>query len=103
MLLRGEPMPARFRSSFTKPSPLRPNVATALSFDMAGHHAHFQEKTSDHGADPDTWIPLMAAKPAEIRGQLSAKSQRPRISKRRPNVFIWRKNDVGDILPIQRR
>src|SRR5829696_4444960 len=36
MLLRGEPMPARFRNSFEKPVALVPNRPTALSFTMPG-------------------------------------------------------------------
>jgi predicted acyl esterase len=36
MLLRGEPMPARFRNSFEKPEALKPNEATKLAFVMPG-------------------------------------------------------------------
>jgi len=36
MLLRGEPFPARFRNSFEKPVPLRPNVPTTISYVMPG-------------------------------------------------------------------
>src|SRR5687767_3586290 len=36
MLLRGEPMPARFRNGFEKPAALVPNRATALQFTMPG-------------------------------------------------------------------
>src|SRR5262249_14942293 len=36
MLLRGEPMPARFRSSFEKPEPLRPSTVTQLTYTMPG-------------------------------------------------------------------
>ena len=36
MLLRGEPMPARFRNSFEKPEPLKPNEPAKLAFVMPG-------------------------------------------------------------------
>lgn len=36
MLLRGEPMPARFRNSFEKPEPLKPGEITKLEYTMPG-------------------------------------------------------------------
>src|SRR5437870_9445349 len=36
MLLRGEPMPVRFRNSFEKPEPLTPNAVAKISYVMPG-------------------------------------------------------------------
>jgi putative CocE/NonD family hydrolase len=63
MLLRGEPMPARFRNSFEKPVPLRPNVATRVSYVMPGIVHTFKKGHRIMVQIQSTWFPLVARNP----------------------------------------
>ena len=60
MLLRGEPMPARFRNSFEKPAPLRPNVPTKISYVMPGIVHTFKKGHRIMVQIQSTWFPLVA-------------------------------------------
>jgi uncharacterized protein len=66
MLLRGEPMPARFRNSFEKPEPLRPNVPTKLSFVMPGITHTFKKGHRIMVQIQSTWFPLVARNPQKF-------------------------------------
>jgi putative CocE/NonD family hydrolase len=66
MLLRGEPMPARFRNSFEKPEPLRPNVATKISFVMPGITHTFKKGHRIMVQIQSTWFPLVARSPQKF-------------------------------------
>jgi putative CocE/NonD family hydrolase len=66
MLLRGEPMPARFRNSFERPEPLRPNVATKLSFVMPGITHTFKRGHRIMMQIQSTWFPLVARNPQKF-------------------------------------
>ena len=66
MLLRGEPMPARFRNSFERPEPLRPNVATKLSFVMPGITHTFKKGHRIMVQIQSTWFPLVARNPQKF-------------------------------------
>ena len=66
MLLRGEPMPARFRNSFEKPEPLRPNVATRISFVMPGITHTFKKGHRIMVQIQSTWFPLVARSPQKF-------------------------------------
>lgn len=66
MLLRGEPMPARFRNSFEKPEPLRPNVPTKLSFVMPGIFHTFKKGHRIMVQIQSTWFPLVARNPQKF-------------------------------------
>ncbi|HVS82483.1 MAG TPA: CocE/NonD family hydrolase [Pyrinomonadaceae bacterium] len=60
MLLRGEPFPARFRNSFEKPLPLRPNVPTKISYVMPGIVHTFKKGHRIMVQIQSTWFPLVA-------------------------------------------
>lgn len=66
MLLRGEPMPARFRNSFEKPEPLRPNVPTKISFVMPGIMHTFKRGHRIMVQIQSTWFPLVARNPQKF-------------------------------------
>ena len=66
MLLRGEPMPARFRNSFEKPEPLRPNVPTKLSYVMPGIVHTFKKGHRIMVQIQSTWFPLVARNPQKF-------------------------------------
>jgi predicted acyl esterase len=63
MLLRGEPFPARFRNSFETPEPLRPNVATKISFVMPGIVHTFKKGHRIMVQIQSSWFPLVARNP----------------------------------------
>jgi putative CocE/NonD family hydrolase len=66
MLLRGEPFPARFRNSFEKPAPLRPNVPTKISFVMPGIVHTFKKGHRVMVQIQSTWFPLVARNPQKF-------------------------------------
>lgn len=66
MLLRGEPMPARFRNSFEYPEPLKPNVPTKLSFTMPGVFHTFKKGHRIMIQIQSTWFPLVARNPQKF-------------------------------------
>ena len=66
MLLRGEPMPARFRNSFEKPEPLRPNTVTKLSYVMPGVVHTFKKGHRIMVQIQSTWFPLVARNPQKF-------------------------------------
>lgn len=66
MLLRGEPMPARFRNSFEKPEPLKPNEASRLAFVMPGVAHTFKKGHRIMVQIQSTWFPLVARNPQKF-------------------------------------
>src|SRR5215831_17959508 len=66
MLLRGEPMPARFRNSFEKPEALRPNTPAKLSFVMPGVVHTFKKGHRIMVQIQSTWFPLVARNPQKF-------------------------------------
>jgi putative CocE/NonD family hydrolase len=66
MLLRGEPMPARFRNSFEKPAPLHPNVPTKISYVMPGIVHTFKKGHRIMVQIQSTWFPLVARNPQKF-------------------------------------
>lgn len=66
MLLRGEPMPARFRNGFEKPEPLKPNEATRLAFVMPGVMHTFKKGHRIMVQIQSTWFPLVARNPQKF-------------------------------------
>jgi putative CocE/NonD family hydrolase len=63
MLLRGEPFPARFRNSFEKPVPLRPNVPAKISYVMPGIVHTFKKGHRIMVQIQSTWFPLVSRNP----------------------------------------
>jgi putative CocE/NonD family hydrolase len=66
MLLRGEPFPARFRTSFERPEPLRPNTPTEISFVMPGIMHTFKRGHRIMVQIQSTWFPLVARNPQKF-------------------------------------
>jgi uncharacterized protein len=66
MLLRGEPMPARFRNSFEKPEALRPNTPTRISYVMPGIMHTFKKGHRIMVQIQSTWFPLVARNPQKF-------------------------------------
>src|SRR5438132_7272290 len=66
MLLRGEPFPARFRNSFERPEPLRPNVPAKISYVMPGIVHTFKKGHRIMVQIQSTWIPLVARNPQKF-------------------------------------
>jgi putative CocE/NonD family hydrolase len=66
MLLRGEPFPARFRNSFEKPVPLRPNTPTKISYVMPGVVHTFKKGHRIMVQIQSTWFPLVARNPQKF-------------------------------------
>ena len=66
MLLRGEPMPARFRNSFGKPVPLTPNAPTKISYVMPGIVHTFRKGHRIMVQIQSTWFPLVARNPQKF-------------------------------------
>ena len=66
MLLRGEPFPARFRNSFERPEPLRPNVPTKISYVMPGIVHTFKKGHRIMVQIQSTWFPLVARNPQKF-------------------------------------
>jgi putative CocE/NonD family hydrolase len=63
MLLRGEPFPARFRNSFEKPEPLKPNEPAKIAFEMPGITHTFKKGHRIMVQIQSTWFPLVARNP----------------------------------------
>lgn len=66
MLLRGEPMPARFRKGFERPVPLTPNKPENLSFVMPGVAHTFKKGHRIMVQIQSTWFPLVARSPQKF-------------------------------------
>ena len=66
MLLRGEPFPARFRTSFEKPAPLTPNVPVKISYVMPGIVHTFKKGHRIMVQIQSTWFPLVARNPQKF-------------------------------------
>lgn len=66
MLLRGEPMPARFRNSFEKPEPLDPNRVAEVRFTMPGVAHTFKKGHRIMIQIQSTWFPLVARNPQKF-------------------------------------
>ncbi len=66
MLLRGEPFPARFRSSFEKPEPLKPNEPSKIRYEMPGITHTFKKGHRIMVQIQSTWFPLVARNPQKF-------------------------------------
>ncbi|KXK04750.1 MAG: peptidase S15 [Acidobacteria bacterium OLB17] len=99
MLLRGEPMPARFRSGFEKGVPLVPNKATYLAFTMPGITHTFKKGHRIMVQVQSTWFPLVARSPQQfVENNFKATSADFRKATQR--VYFGGKTGSAIILPI---
>jgi putative CocE/NonD family hydrolase len=73
-LVRGEPMRAKFRTSWARPQPLAPNQITPLNFDMPDVNHTFQRGHRIMIKIQSSWFPLTDLNPQTF---VSAASARP--------------------------
>lgn len=102
MLLRGEPMPARFRNSFEKPEPLKPNTPTYLSFTMPGITHTFKKGHRIMVQIQSTWFPLVARNPQKFMPnyQIGTAADFQKATER--VYYGSSKNMSAIILPVQK-
>jgi putative CocE/NonD family hydrolase len=99
MLLRGEPMPARFRNSFEKPEPLKPNVPARLSFVMPGVFHTFKKGHRIMIQIQSTWFPLVARNPQKflLNYKLATAADFQKVTNR---VYYGGKTASSVVIPV---
>jgi putative CocE/NonD family hydrolase len=102
MLLRGEPFPARFRNSFEKPSPLRPNVATRISYVMPGIVHTFRKGHRIMVQIQSTWFPLVARNPQKFMANYKQGTDAD-FQKATQRVYHSAANPSRIVLPVVKR
>ena len=102
MLLRGEPMPARFRNSFEKPQPLVLNAVTKLAFTMPGVVHTFKKGHRIMVQIQSTWFPLVARNPQKFVSNYKLATQKD-FQKATQRIYFGGKNASAIILPVQRK
>ncbi len=102
MLLRGEPMPARFRNGFEKGEPLKPNSVTKLAFTMPGVAHTFKKGHRIMVQVQSSWFPLVARNPQIFleNYQLGTEADFQKATER---VYYGGKNPSAVILPILKK
>ncbi|HXH69785.1 MAG TPA: CocE/NonD family hydrolase [Pyrinomonadaceae bacterium] len=102
MLLRGEPMPARFRNSFEKPVPLKPNEVSKLEFTMPGITHTFKKGHRIMVQIQSTWFPLVARNPQKYMEnyKLATAADFQRATER---VYFGGKSASMIVLPIMKK
>jgi hypothetical protein len=102
MLLRGEPMPARFRVSFEKPEPLKPNEPTKLSFVMPGIAHTFKKGHRIMVQIQSTWFPLVARNPQKYMTNYKQATAAD-FQKATQRIYFGGANASAIILPITKK
>ena len=102
MLLRGEPMPARFRNSFEKPEPLKPNEPTRLAFTMPGVAHTFKKGHRIMVQIQSTWFPLVARNPQKFMANYKLATNAD-FQKATERIYFGGKNASAIILPIAKK
>jgi len=99
MLLRGEPMPARFRNSFEKPEPLKPNTVTKIEYAMPGIFHTFKKCHRIMVQIQSTWFPLVARNPQKFMEnyQMGTAADYQKANER---VYFGGQNASAVLLPI---
>jgi len=101
MLLRGEPMPARFRDSFEKPSALVPNRVTPLRFQMPGVAHTFKKGHRIMIQIQSTWFPLVARNPQKFMTNYNMGTNAD-FQKATERVYYGGKTMSAIVLPVQK-
>ncbi len=102
MLLRGEPMPARFRNSFEKPAPLVANAPTKLAFKMPGIAHTFKKGHRIMVQIQSTWFPLVARNPQKYVANYK-QADAAAFQKATQRVYRGGKHLSAIILPIEKK
>ena len=66
MMVRGEPMRAKYRHSFSKPEPMKPGQVTPVNFDMPDVNHTFQKGHKIMVQIQSTWFPLVDRNPQKF-------------------------------------
>ena len=66
MMVRGEPMRAKYRHSFAKPEPMKPGQVTPINFDMPDVNHTFQKGHKIMVQIQSTWFPLVDRNPQKF-------------------------------------
>jgi putative CocE/NonD family hydrolase len=99
MLLRGEPFPARFRNSFEKPEPLKPNEVTKIEYTMPGIAHTFKKGHRIMVQIQSTWFPLLARNPQKFMPNYKLATQSD-FQKATERVYFGGANASMIVLPI---
>jgi uncharacterized protein len=102
MLLRGEPMPARFRNSFEQAEPLKPNTPTKLEFTMPGVAHTFKKGHRIMVQIQSTWFPLVARNPQKFMPNYKTGTQAD-FQKATNRVYFGGKNASMIVLPVLKK
>lgn len=102
MLLRGEPFPARFRNSFEKPEPLKPNETVRISYTMPGIVHTFKKGHRMMIQIQSTWFPLVARNPQKFMENYKLASASD-FQKATERVYYGSKNTSAIVLPIMKK
>jgi uncharacterized protein len=102
MLLRGEPMPARFRNSFERPEPLAPNRATKISFVMPGITHTFKRGHRIMVQIQSTWFPLVARNPQKFMDNYKLGTDAD-FQKATQRVYFGGKTASAITLPVMKK
>ena len=102
MLLRGEPMPARFRNSFEKPEPLKPGEPTKLSFVMPGITHTFKKGHRIMVQIQSTWFPLVARNPQKFMANYKQATQAD-FQNATQRIYFGGANLSAVVLPISKK
>jgi putative CocE/NonD family hydrolase len=102
MLLRGEPMPARFRNGFERPVPLVPNRATAVQFTMPGIAHTFKKGHRIMVQIQSTWFPLVARNPQKFVANYQM-ARNADFQKATQRVYYGGRTNSAIILPVQKK
>jgi putative CocE/NonD family hydrolase len=102
MLLRGEPMPARFRNGFEKAEPLTPNTPSKIGFTMPGIAHTFKKGHRIMVQIQSTWFPLVARNPQKFMPnyKLAAAADFQKATER---VYFGGKNASMIVLPVVKK
>ncbi|CAN5254958.1 CocE/NonD family hydrolase [soil metagenome] len=99
MLLRGEPFPARFRNSFEKPEPLKPNEVAKIEYTMPGILHTFKKGHRIMVQIQSTWFPLVARNPQKFMPNYKLATAAD-LQKATERVYFGGKNASAIVLPI---
>ncbi|HEY0003192.1 MAG TPA: CocE/NonD family hydrolase [Pyrinomonadaceae bacterium] len=102
MLLRGEPFPARFRNSFERPAPLRPNTPAKISYVMPGILHTFKKGHRIMVQIQSTWFPLVARNPQKFMPNYKQATDAD-FQKATERVYHSLANPSQIILPVVKR
>ncbi len=102
MLLRGEPMPARFRNSFERPQPLVANAVAKLAFTMPGVAHTFKKGHRIMVQIQSTWFPLVARNPQKYMANYKLGTAKD-FQKATQRIYSGGKTASAIILPVQKR